>query len=56
MDFPIDFALIQARIDLIKLLVRDQNVLICCFPRLLLLNLVRESALGLPRSSERKLQ
>lgn len=55
MDFPIDFALIQARIDLIKLLVRDQNVLICCFPRLLLLNLVRESALGLPRSSERKL-
>ena len=55
MDFPINFALIQARIDLIKLLVRDQDVLICVYPRLLLLNLLRESALGLPRSSERQL-
>ena len=55
MDFPIDIALIQARVDLIKLLMRDQNVLICVYPRLLLLNLLSGTALGLPRSSERQL-
>ncbi len=55
MDFPIDIALIQARVDLIKLLMRDQNVLICVYPRLLLLNLLSGTALGLPRSSKRQL-